>query len=158
MADKLADQISYLIAGSCWRLEAQIKAMAGPSPVPFEQWRVLALLMEQDGRPMSDLAQQAFLEPPTLTKMIDRMVADAFVYRAPDTADRRRVLIFLSDRGRARFRELQPAVQAQEKRATQRLGRADAASLRRILKELALVNARAEAVAGVEERRPQLMS
>ena len=50
---------------------------------------------------MSDLTQAALLNHPTLTKMIDRMVSDALVYRRPDPKDGRKVLIFISERGRA---------------------------------------------------------
>ena len=44
--------------------------------VPVEQWRILKLLAEKNGRPMSELTQAALLNHPTLTKMIDRAYAD----------------------------------------------------------------------------------
>ena len=135
MVDKLADQISYLIAGAGWHLEAEIKASAGPSHIPVEQWRVLALLEERNGRTMGDLAHHAFLEPPTLTKMVDRMVADALVYRVPDSQDRRRILIFFSARGHERFLQLQAVIAAHEKRVLQRMGRSRIAALKRLLRD-----------------------
>ena len=47
-----------------------------------------------------------------MTKVIDRMVANNLVYRRVDPADRRRVLVFLSARGRAAHRRLRPVGEA----------------------------------------------
>lgn len=49
---------------------------------------------------MGELADAVLLNHPTLTKMIDRMVSDALVYRVQDPDDRRKVLMFSSDRGK----------------------------------------------------------
>jgi DNA-binding MarR family transcriptional regulator len=66
----------------------------------IEQWRVLALLADGRGHPMSEVAEFALLPAPTATKLADRMVADNLVYRRPDPTDRRRVLVYLTERGR----------------------------------------------------------
>src|SRR5438445_13475631 len=66
----------------------------------IEQWRVLALLADGRGHPMTELAEFALLPAPTATKLADRMVADTLVYRRADPADRRRVLVYLTERGR----------------------------------------------------------
>jgi DNA-binding MarR family transcriptional regulator len=65
----------------------------------IEQWRALAFLADGQGRTMTDLADYALLPAPSATKLIDRMVADALAYRRPDPADRRRVLVYLTERG-----------------------------------------------------------
>ena len=49
---------------------------------------------------MGELADAVLLNHPTLTKMIDRMVSDTLVYRVQDPNDRRKVLMFISDRGK----------------------------------------------------------
>jgi len=43
---------------------------------------------------------------PTLTKAVDRLVESALVYRRQDEADRRRVAVYLADRGRDLVRRL----------------------------------------------------
>jgi DNA-binding MarR family transcriptional regulator len=43
---------------------------------------------------------------PTLTKAIDRLVDDALAYRRQDEADRRRVAVFLADRGKSLVQRL----------------------------------------------------
>jgi len=70
-----------------------------------EQWRALAFLADGSGRTMTELADYALLPAPTATKLIDRLVADNLVYRHPDPTDRRRVLVYLTDRGTARQRQ-----------------------------------------------------
>jgi DNA-binding MarR family transcriptional regulator len=64
-----------------------------------EEWRVLTLLADGAGHTMSEIAEFASLLAPTLTKVVDRMVSANLVIRRVDDADRRRVLVFASDRG-----------------------------------------------------------
>jgi len=79
------------------RLAAALDAEAEGCSI--DQWRALAFLADDTGRTMSELADYALLPAPTATKLIDRLVADNLVYRHPDPTDRRRVLVYLTDRG-----------------------------------------------------------
>lgn len=65
----------------------------------IEQWRVLNLLADGEGHTMTEIADHALMPAPTATKLMDRLVADNLVYRHPDPADRRRVLVHSADRG-----------------------------------------------------------
>ena len=76
------------------------------------EWRVLSLLADGSGHSMSEIAEFALMPPPSTTKLIDRMVSNNLVYRRVDPTDRRRVLVFLSARGRAAHRRLRPVVEA----------------------------------------------
>jgi DNA-binding MarR family transcriptional regulator len=66
----------------------------------IEEWRVLSFLDGDDGHTMTEIAEFAMVQAPTLTKVVDRMVSANLVLRRVDEADRRRVLVFASDRGR----------------------------------------------------------
>jgi DNA-binding MarR family transcriptional regulator len=77
----------------------RLTAALEPEGCSLEQWRALAFLADGAGRTMTELAEYALLPAPTATKLIDRMVADSLVYRHPDPADRRRVLVYLTERG-----------------------------------------------------------
>lgn len=66
----------------------------------IEQWRVLNLLADDAGHTMTEVADHALLPAPTATKLVDRLVNENLVYRHPDPADRRRVLVYAADRGR----------------------------------------------------------
>lgn len=75
-----------------------------------EEWRVLSLLADDSGHPMSEIADYTMLPPPTLTKVVDRMVSANLVYRRPDEIDRRRILVFMSARGRTSHERLTTAI------------------------------------------------
>ncbi|HSI80920.1 MAG TPA: MarR family transcriptional regulator [Solirubrobacterales bacterium] len=66
-----------------------------------EQWRTLVLLADGATHSMSEIGESALLPPPSLTRLIDRMVAENLAYRKADPADRRRVLVHISRRGQA---------------------------------------------------------
>jgi DNA-binding MarR family transcriptional regulator len=70
-----------------------------------EEWRVLSFLSDDAGHTMTEIAEFALLQAPTLTKLVDRMVSANLVLRRPDDADRRRVLVFPSERGRQAVRQ-----------------------------------------------------
>ena len=62
-----------------------------------------ALLMElwdRDGRTQANLASALGVEPPTVTKMLQRMEAAGLVERRPDVTDRRAMRVFLTPKGR----------------------------------------------------------
>lgn len=71
-----------------------------------EQWRVLDKLSDEKGLPMGELAQQLSMNPPTMTKLIDRMVGAGLVHRIVDDEDSRRVLVFITDSGLVLFGKL----------------------------------------------------
>jgi MarR family transcriptional regulator, organic hydroperoxide resistance regulator len=62
-----------------------------------------ALLMElwdQDGRTQANLAAALGVEPPTVTKMLQRMENAGLVDRRPDKNDRRAIRVHLTPKGR----------------------------------------------------------
>jgi MarR family transcriptional regulator, organic hydroperoxide resistance regulator len=62
-----------------------------------------ALLMElwdHDGRTQADLAESLGVEPPTVTKMLQRMEHGDLVDRRPDATDRRAIRVYLTPKGR----------------------------------------------------------
>jgi DNA-binding MarR family transcriptional regulator len=71
-----------------------------------EQWRALSLLADQKSRTMSEIAEMARVPAASLTRLIDRMVADNLVYRRSDPRDRRRILVRITARGMAQYRRL----------------------------------------------------
>ena len=62
-----------------------------------------ALLMElwdHDGRTQADLAESLGVEPPTVTKVLQRMEHGGLVDRRPDATARRAIRVFLTPKGR----------------------------------------------------------
>ena len=48
--------------------------------VQVETWRVLETLSADEGHTMGELAEIVLMNPPTLTKLVDRMVAHGLVH------------------------------------------------------------------------------
>lgn len=65
----------------------------------FEQWQVLAALLERPGLWMTELAEFAVLPAATLTRHVDKLVERALVIRRIDPDDRRRAVAALSRPG-----------------------------------------------------------
>jgi DNA-binding MarR family transcriptional regulator len=133
---KLNDQLAYLIASLNKQFEIELEERLRPGGVPVEQFRVLEVLDAHQPCAMGEIANMSLIEPPTLTKIIDRMVADGLVYRAPDPNDRRRVLILLAEGGKALFKRLSGVSKAQEDRIVDALPADKADELRTLLREL----------------------
>ncbi|NMI00134.1 MarR family transcriptional regulator [Pseudonocardia sp. K10HN5] len=129
---RLLDHVEHHVAR---RTEAALgSASGGPT---LEQWRVLELLADGAGHPMTEIAGYAMVPAPTLTKIVDRLVDAALVYRRVDDADRRRVLVFLSEHGRDLRRRLTSEVAQVEQEIAAELGADDAAHLLDLLSRLA---------------------
>ncbi|WP_028923689.1 MarR family winged helix-turn-helix transcriptional regulator [Pseudonocardia acaciae] len=115
------------------RLESALRSAA---ELTIEQWRVLALLADGLGHPMSEIAAFALVPPPTLTKIIDRLAERTLVYRRVDTQDRRRVLVFLSNRGAELHRTVRAQVADAEREVADALGDHDSGRLAELLGRL----------------------
>ena len=66
-----------------------------------EAWRAVRMLADGQRHSMAQLAEAALIPGPSLTRLVDKLVADNLVYRLVDENDRRRVLVYLTRRGRA---------------------------------------------------------
>jgi len=89
-----------------WWTESLSEGLLDADVNSIEGWRVLGALRSGDGFTMSDISSAMAIPPPTLTRLVDRLVDAGFVLRRIDATDRRRVLIYLSARGKTKVRRL----------------------------------------------------
>jgi DNA-binding MarR family transcriptional regulator len=85
---------------------------------------------------MGEIAEQLQMNPPTLTKLVDRMVGKSLVQRAADPEDSRRVLVYATDSGLALLSELQGKVDRHHEALQALLGDRNARQLERLLTTL----------------------
>jgi len=130
------DYLAYLLTQADRQINQRLDVEFKAEGVPVEQWRILKLLAEQNGRSMVDLAQAALLKHPTLTKTIDRMIEQALVYRRADRADGRKVLIFVSERGKQVNERLNRLANLHQAEIVESCGNRDAEELKRLLEGL----------------------
>ncbi|GIJ78851.1 DNA-binding transcriptional regulator, MarR family [Micromonospora phaseoli] len=81
-------------------LSRRVGGVLAVESLTIEGWRVLCLLADGLGHPMSEVATEASLPPGTLTKLVDHLVDRNLVFRRVDPIDRRRIRAYLTDRGR----------------------------------------------------------
>jgi len=108
----------------------------GRDGVTSDHWRVLRRLADAEGHTMGELAERMEMNPPTLTKLIDRMVGKSLVQRAADPEDSRRVLVYATDGGLDLLEELQGKVDAHHAALRALLGDRNARQLERLLTTL----------------------
>lgn len=77
-----------------------IREMLAESDINEQKWRVLRVLGESGPLELTSLAHEACLLLPSLTRMIQAMIAEKLVTRETDPSDRRRSIISISDAGR----------------------------------------------------------
>jgi DNA-binding MarR family transcriptional regulator len=128
-----APSLQTLLSEASRKATADLERVLRPKGVPVEFWRVLEVLADENGRSMSALAEAVSMRLPTLSKLVDRLVADALVQRAADPQDLRRVLVYISDPGLQLVTGLREKVRRQRSALEASLGQVHGAALKRLL-------------------------
>jgi DNA-binding MarR family transcriptional regulator len=137
MPDIVAERSAFALITAVERqLTAAVAADLEREGWTVEQWRVLECLSQHEGRPMSEVASRAMLPAPTLTKIVDRLVAGNLVHRRSDPYDRRRVLVLLTPRGRTVRARLEQVIQRHQVSLEQALGTSGLGQLTDLLARL----------------------
>ena len=100
------------------------------------EWRVLACLNDRDGSMITQLARFALVEQSRLTRIIIQMDERGLVTRRGDPEDRRRVRVYLTDKGRALATQLVREARQHESTLMTQLANGDAARLKPALHAL----------------------
>ena len=95
--------------------------------------RVLMSVLDAPGVTPSALADSADVDPPTVTGVVDRLVARGYLRREPDPRDRRRQLLYATDAGEALRPRIREARRASEAELEGLLGPEDTAQLSDLL-------------------------
>ena len=129
------DYLLYLLGRASMQASAQFHSIAKARGLSVLEWRVLGQL-SSGPETVSTLAVMALSKQPTLTKVVDRMVKVGLVSRLEDAADRRRVFVRLTEKGRTLAAELVPLAREHEARVLAGYAPREAAALKRALKTL----------------------
>ncbi|MGW7422076.1 MarR family winged helix-turn-helix transcriptional regulator [Streptomyces sp. NPDC054813] len=126
--------LAHLLSHAERRVVQRLAAVLAEEDCTVEEWRVLSIVGDGQGHPMSEIAEYALMPAPSLTKLVDRMVAGTLVYRRPDPHDRRRVLLHLTSRGDDLYRRAARRVRTDQARLLAEI--ADGGALARLLPRL----------------------
>jgi homoprotocatechuate degradation regulator HpaR len=81
------------------KVMAPIRDMLRASGLTEQQWRVLRILSEFGPQDLTEIARQACLLMPSLSRMIRSLADNGLVIRASDAKDRRRQTVVISPAG-----------------------------------------------------------
>jgi MarR family transcriptional regulator, transcriptional regulator for hemolysin len=76
-------------------LDSELREKVG---VTFGQWKVIVMLVNQDGLTQKEIADKLGLEGPTLIPIIDKMERERLVIRKVDSGDRRNNRIYRTEK------------------------------------------------------------
>ncbi|WP_067886834.1 MarR family winged helix-turn-helix transcriptional regulator [Nocardia vaccinii] len=102
------DELARLVRQVSQELDKTVATCLGETSPG--RWHVLNAVADGQGRSMSQLAEATQLNAATLTRLIDAMIADNLVHRKVDDADRRRVLVYPTRRGRLTHKVMNQAL------------------------------------------------
>lgn len=85
---------------------AQAAEILGKQGFTLDEWMVLDTIQHSDGSSMSQISAATGCSGASLTRTVDKLVTGALAYREASQVDRRKVEVFLSNRGAEVHRQL----------------------------------------------------
>ena len=79
--------------------------------VSVDQWVVLKQISENNGSSQVEIGSSTVKDAPTTTRIIDQLVSKNLVSKQLDPEDRRRYMVFVTEKGRQLIERLIPVVQ-----------------------------------------------
>lgn len=132
----LGNHLSYALAAAHRTVNQMLTARLKKHGIQIEAWRVMECLDAGSKLTMGELAKQALLNPPALSKLVDRMVSDGLVHRQISTADQRQINLLLTNLGRRRMLQIRADVEDEDRALAQQFGTNDGALLIQLLSQL----------------------
>ncbi len=128
--------VSYALAAAHRAVNTSLAARLRKHGIQIEAWRVLETL-ETGGRlTMGELAEVVLMNPPTLTKMVDRMVSDGLVHRQVAQTDNRKINLLPTALGRKRMLQIREEIDDHDAAILGQLGDKETQQLIHLLRGL----------------------
>lgn len=98
---RLDHQLCFALHSASLAMTKVYKPYLDALGVTYPQYLVLLVLWERDGLTVSNIGERLFLDSGTLTPLLKRLEAQGLLSRTRDAQDERRVVIRLTEQGRA---------------------------------------------------------
>ncbi len=125
--------VGYLLRDTYRAFTKILQARISAQGVTIGQWYFLRVLWEEDGLTQRELSQRVGMMEPTTVTALNGMEKRGYVKRVRNTDDKRKVNIYLTDRGRALRNMLLPHAIDVNIRAVAGVPLADVEAVRRTL-------------------------
>ncbi|HMO56194.1 MAG TPA: MarR family transcriptional regulator [Roseiflexaceae bacterium] len=132
----MRESAGFALAQACRAHRTALDAALRSLGLHVGQEMILMQLWAEEGLAQSQLAERLCVEPPTVTKMLQRMEQDALIRREPDAFDARVLRVFLGVRGRALQSEIERCWMAVDAQAIAGLTTEERLLLRRLLQQI----------------------
>ncbi len=130
------DYLLYQLASASHRLSSEFHAYVKSRGVKIYVWRVLACLVDQPGLMLTRLSALVLIEQSRLTKITDQMVGEGLVSKRADPTDRRKTMLYVTEKGAQTARPLIAQAKEHEEKSLRVLTAQERKSLKRVLKKL----------------------
>ncbi len=116
--DRKEDIPGFIIERTSKRMRQSFKAVLKnmDAGITIDQWAILYELKKEDGLSQYELASRTFKDAPTVTRIIDKLCTKKLLDRLPDTLDRRRFCIYLTENGKNKINEILPVARTFRKK------------------------------------------
>jgi DNA-binding MarR family transcriptional regulator len=121
----------YLVKQLELAVRAQLDEVLRPVSITPLQYTALTILERRTGLSTAELARNSFVTDQSAADMVGVLEERGLIVRAPDTADRRRRVLRLTDTGQALLDQVRGDVRSAEERMLSALTHEEAQDLRR---------------------------
>lgn len=129
----IEETVGFAVAQLCKVHRQSVERAFASLGLRAGQEMTLLALWAEDGLASSQLAERMGVEPPTATKMLQRMEAVDLIRRADDPQDARVTRVYLTEKGKALEQPVRAAWNEVEQRAMAGLTLEEQLLLRRLL-------------------------
>lgn len=129
--------LSYALAAAHRRINASLSARLRKYHIQIEAWRLLEALDSGQRHTMGELAEIVLMNPPTLTKLVDRMVSDGLVHRQVAQTDHRKINVLPTALGRKRMMQIRREIEEEDDSILRQIGESDSQKLILLLQGIA---------------------
>lgn len=98
--------LPYLLARGSQIISAEFYDNLRRRGIPVRRWRLLGMLWDADGLTIGELSEAILVEQSSTTRLVDRAVAEGLVVKRGDARDKRKVVVSITDAGRAYIADL----------------------------------------------------
>lgn len=117
----IEESLGYLVNYAARAFGRELSPRLAAHGSRMGQWAVLMFLWAQDGQTQRELSRRVAIEDATMVRTLDRMERDGLVRRVRNPRDRRRINIFLTEKGWAMRDTLVPEAIEGNRSASRRL-------------------------------------
>ncbi|MEP2718257.1 MarR family transcriptional regulator [Pseudophaeobacter sp.] len=128
--------LSYTLAAAHRKVATSLNARLRKHGIQIEAWRILETLEMGNRLTMGELAEIVLMNPPTLTKLVDRMVSDGLVHRQVAQNDHRQINLLPTALGKKRMVQIRQEIEEQDAAILDQLGEGDSTRLIQLLREI----------------------